>query len=58
MAIYIDSDFDKLTPNDSAVAQIVAVRTDSKGKIYGQGATASEKIIGKTMHKVIMIVME
>jgi transcriptional regulator with XRE-family HTH domain len=58
MAICIDSDFTKLTPTDIATAQIVAVRQDTKGKIYGQGATASEKIIGATMHKVIMIVME
>lgn len=58
MAICIDSDFSKLSPTDVATAQIVAVRQDSKGKIYGQGATASEKIIGATMHKVIMIVME
>lgn len=58
MAICIDSDFSKLTPADIATAQIVAVRQDAKGKIYGQGATASEKIVGATMHKVIMIVME
>ena len=58
MAICIDADFTKLEPTDVATAQIVAVRADSKGKIYGQGATASEKIIGKSMHKVIMIVME
>ena len=58
MAICIDAEFDKLKSDDVANAQIVAVRQDNKGKIYGQGATASEKIIGKTMHKVIMIVME
>lgn len=58
MAICIDADFAKLEPTDVATAQIVAVRADAKGKIYGQGATASEKITGKSMHKVIMIVME
>lgn len=58
MAICIDSDFSKLTPTSVATAQIVSVRQDAKGKVYGQGATASEKIIGATMHKVIMIVME
>ena len=58
MAVCIDSDFAKLQPNDIATAQIVSVRQDSKGKIYGQGANASEKIVGATMHKVIMIVME
>lgn len=58
MAICIDSDFSKLEPTDVATAQIVAVRADAKGKIYGQGAPVSEKIIGKTMHKVIMITMD
>ena len=58
MAVCIDSDFAKLEPTDIATAQIVAVRQDAKGKVYGQGASASEKIVGKTMHKVIMIVME
>ena len=58
MAICIDSDFNELKSDNTAIAQIVAVRQDAKGKIYGQGATASEKIIGKTLHKVIMIVME
>ena len=58
MAICIDTDFNQLPINDSAVAQIVDVRADARGKIYVQGETASEKIIGKTMHKVIMIVME
>lgn len=58
MAICIDSDFAKLEPTDVATAQIVSVHQDAKGKIYGQGASASEKIIGAAMHKVIMIVME
>ena len=58
MAICIDSDFAKLDSSDVATAHIVSVRQDSKGKVYGQGSSASEKITGKTMHKVIMIVME
>lgn len=58
MAVCIDTDFDALDADASANAQIVMVRQDSKGKIYGQIAGPEEKIIGPTMHKVIMIVME
>lgn len=58
MAVCIDTDFDALEPENTATAQIVSVRQDSKGKIYGQITGPDEKIIGKTMHKVIMIVME
>lgn len=58
MAVCIDTDFDALDADTSANAQIVMVRQDSKGKIYGQIAGPEEKIIGATMHKVIMIVME
>ncbi len=58
MAVCIDSDFDTLTPEDVATAQIVMVRSDAKGKIYGQVASPDEKITGKTMHKVIMVVMK
>ena len=58
MAVCIDTDFDSLDSSDTATAQIVSVRQDSKGKIYGQVSSPDEKIIGKTMHKVVMIVME
>ena len=58
MAVCIDADFDALDSNDVANAQIVSVRQDSRGKVYGQIASPEEKIIGKTMHKVVMIVME
>ena len=58
MAVCIDTDFDALDADTSANAQIVMVRQESKGKIYGQIAGPEEKIIGATMHKVIMIVME
>ncbi|MBO4626169.1 MAG: helix-turn-helix transcriptional regulator [Alphaproteobacteria bacterium] len=57
LAICLDSDFAKLDSNDVANAQIVSVRQDTKGKIYGHG-TGTEKITGATMHKVIMIVMK
>lgn len=58
LAVCIDTDFDAMNADDTATAQIVVVRQDSKGKTYGQIVSPEEKIIGKTMHKVIMIVME
>ena len=58
MAICIDTDFSKLTPTDVTTAHVVSVHQDSKGRIYGVGTNASEKITGAAMHKVIMIVME
>ncbi len=58
LAVCIDADFDALASDDAANAQIVSVRADSKGKIYGQISSPEEKVTGKTMHKVIMIVME
>ncbi len=58
LAICIDADFASLDSEANATAQIVSVRADAKGKIYGQVSGPDEKITGKTMHKVIMIVME
>ncbi|MGN0916972.1 MAG: helix-turn-helix transcriptional regulator [Candidatus Enterousia sp.] len=58
LAVFIDSDFEKLTANDTVSAQIATVRQDSKGKLYGQISGPEEKITAKTMHKVIMIVMQ
>ncbi len=58
MAIYIDANFDALGAKDTVTAQVVMVRQDSKGKIYGAVASPDEKLTGGTMHKVIMIVME
>ena len=58
LAICIDADFATLDSETTATAQIVSVRADAKGKIYGQVSSPDEKITGKTMHKVIMIVME
>ncbi len=57
MAVCIDADFDKLTSDDAATAQIVTLRQDSRGKIYGAVSSPDEKVTGKTMHKVVMIVM-
>lgn len=58
MAVCIDTDFNAMDTDESANAHIVMVRQDSKGKIYGQVLSPDEKIVGATMHKVIMIVME
>ena len=58
MAIALDTDFDTLPMDGTATAQIVSVRQDSKGTVYGHLVGPEEKIIGKTMHKVIMIVTE
>ncbi|MBN1324807.1 MAG: helix-turn-helix transcriptional regulator [Alphaproteobacteria bacterium] len=58
MAVCIDTDFDKLGFDDSANAQIAMIRLDSRGNIYGQVLSPDEKITYKTMHKVVMIVME
>lgn len=58
LAVCIDKDFSTLKPDDVAVAHIVSVHHDSKGKIYGKITAPEEKIVGKTMHKVIMIISE
>lgn len=58
LAICINKKFNSLSPDDTAVAQIVSVHKNSKGKLYGQVSSPEEKITGQTMHKVVMIVME
>lgn len=58
LAVFIDADFDSLPADTAANAHIAVVRTDSKGRIYGQIAGPEEKVTGKSMHKVIMVVME
>ena len=58
LAVCIDVDFDSLDNDTSVDAQIVSVRQDSKGKIYGHISAPDEKVKGQTMHKVVMIVME
>ena len=58
LAVCIDADFNSLTPEDVVTAQIVSVRQDSKGKLYGQISSPEEKIVCQNMHKVIMVVME
>lgn len=58
LAVCIDADFNALDSETTVSAQIVSVRQDSKGKIYGQVASPEEKINAQTMHKVVMIVMD
>ncbi len=58
IAIAIDTDFDALDNETTVSAHVVAVKQDSKGKIYGQVASPDEKITSAVMHKVVMIVME
>lgn len=58
LAVFIDAEFDKMTSNDTANAQIAILRQDSKGKLYGQISGPEEKITAPTIHKVIMIVMQ
>ncbi len=58
LSVAFDADFDSLDDETSVSAQIVSVRSDSKGKIYGQIVSPEEKITAQTMHKVVMIVIE
>ncbi|MBQ8294111.1 MAG: helix-turn-helix transcriptional regulator [Alphaproteobacteria bacterium] len=58
LAVAVDVDFDTLENDVAANAQIVSVRQDSKGKVFGQISSPEEKVAAKTMHKVVMIVME
>ena len=58
LAICIDDDFSKMKPDSVSTAQLVVVRQDSHGKIYGHVSNPEEKVTGKTMHKVVMIVMQ
>ena len=58
LAVVINSDFTKMSSEDIADAQIVVVCKDNHGKEYGHIYNPEEKITGKTMHKVVMIVMQ
>lgn len=58
LAVCVDPDFDNLNSETTTTAHIVSVRQDSKGNLYGHIASPEEKITGKLMHKVIMIVTE
>lgn len=58
LAVCINADFSKISSEETVEAQIVAVRQDANGKLYGHISNPEEKITGKTMHKIIMIVMQ
>jgi len=58
LAVFIDDDFSSLNDNDVVSAHIGVVRKDTSGKLYGHISNPDEKITGKTMHKVIMILMK
>lgn len=58
LAVFIDADFSKITSEEFVSAQIAVVRQDTHGKIYGHISNPEEKITAKTMHKVVMIVMQ
>lgn len=58
MVVFVDSDFDKLKSTDSAHAHIAMLKQDAKGKMFGSVYGPDQKISFKTMHKVVMIIME
>ena len=58
LAVCIDAEFSKMTPSDIQEAQIAVIRQDAHGKLYGHVSNPDEKINAKTMHKVIMIIMQ
>ena len=58
LAVCINADFAKLDPEETVDAQIVVVRQDSHGKMYGHVSNPEEKVSGKTFHKIVMIVMQ
>ena len=58
LAVFVDDDFSTMKPDNVSTAQLAVVRQDSHGKIYGHIANPEEKVTGKTMHKVVMIVMQ
>lgn len=58
LAISINADFNKMSSDEVVDAQIVVVRQDTHGKIYGHVSNPEEKITPKTLHKIVMIVMQ
>lgn len=58
LAVCLDVDFDTLGTDETVNAQIAIIKQDSKGKVLGHILGPDEKITPKTMHKVIMVVME
>ena len=58
LAVCIDADFSKMKTDETTDAQIVMVSQDSHGKTYGHIVNPEEKVIGQTMHKVVLVVMQ
>ena len=58
LALFIDNDFAKLTPDDVIEAHIATVHNDAAGKLYGTVVEPQEKIYAKTMHRVVLILTE
>ncbi|MCQ2582233.1 MAG: helix-turn-helix domain-containing protein [Alphaproteobacteria bacterium] len=58
LALFIDKDFSNLSESDTATAHIACVQQDAKGKLYGIVTSPEEKVTGKTIHKIVMIVTE
>ena len=58
LAVAIDAEFDAMDADTTVTANIVSVRQDSRGKIFGHMSSPDEKISAQTMHKVVMIIME
>ena len=58
LAVFIDDDFAAMEADTATTAQIAIVKSDTKGRITGQVVSPEEKVTGKSVHKVIMVVME
>ena len=58
LAVCITSNFAKMESDEVSNAQIVVVKQDTAGKTYGYISNPEEKVTGKTMHKIVMIVMQ
>jgi len=60
MAIALNEKFDKIAPDTRVSANLVIVREDAKGKLFGQVFNPDEKIdLGKgSVHKVVQILMD
>lgn len=58
LAVCIVSNFAKMAPDEISDAQIVVVKQDSHGKMYGHISNPDEKFVGDTMHKIVMIDMK
>ena len=62
MAVYLSEDFDKMEIDTKYHAQVVMVKEDAKGSLYGQITGPDEKFpvknTGGRLHKVVHVVIE